>query len=775
MHFSIIENNYGGHLPQSRNKRGILDPVIDKTLGTVQRDSINIQKNCGPDNICIPDLRLSVETLENYILGSKELIVFNVIISNAGEDAFEAGFYMTIPPELNFRKIERIGDVRDTPITCTAPSAATNNTLKCDIGNPLPRGKVAKFKVILWPTQKQGLAPLYNFYLEANSTNPENEGTNFDNYVKRDLRVTVESNLAVKGVSVDEEILYNSTDYVALENATNENEIGPQVVHIYEIRNNGPSTIEEAEVFFLWPYKTIDGDALLYLLNHPETTKNVRCEASQFVNERNVQLDKAQMARSFLVSQGAIERSSLDSNSRFSFSSSSASAGHASGGAVLSEEERKRIDEEENRESAGDASYIHSQRANQAAKEHGGSGSGYQHSSSSSWSSSSKDDGAPITYSASKNRTVFRDGGGNVQISEHSTENYGAATQQGGFRQLHEYPVEGHVHTDISGQQAHSVAAAAVGGAGGAGSASGRRRMMSTQDGEAIIGGNADKINYGSGGFRAGTLDLGRNNVDDDLRQYGSGSGRNSHGSSSHSGSSGLQQSGSSGSYQSGATGSQQSASSGSYQSGSAASNFGKASHGGSQYPQQYQPQFEQEYNGNDDYNEEPQDNYVSPTPTQPQRHYPNNQGIRHYNRFRRDLPRLDDNELKNRLACNNSQCTTIRCVATNLETDSSAWIALRMRIVTQTVKLIASNAPLNLSTMAVARVTRLPYIGETRDNPLQVHEVKIRAVPIPEPKPDIVPLWLIILAACIGVLILLLLIYLLYKVKFGDHLFFPN
>lgn len=72
---------------------------------------------------------------------------------------------------------------------------------------------------------------------------------------------------------------------------------------------------------------------------------------------------------------------------------------------------------------------------------------------------------------------------------------------------------------------------------------------------------------------------------------------------------------------------------------------------------------------------------------------------------------------------------------------------------------------PLNLTTMVVSRVSKVPYIGEPHEKPLKVHEVKIRAIPIPEPKPDIVPLWIIILSACIGVIILLLLIYLLYKV----------
>lgn len=71
---------------------------------------------------------------------------------------------------------------------------------------------------------------------------------------------------------------------------------------------------------------------------------------------------------------------------------------------------------------------------------------------------------------------------------------------------------------------------------------------------------------------------------------------------------------------------------------------------------------------------------------------------------------------------------------------------------------------------MVVSRVARLPYIGEPHEKPLKAHEVKITAVPIPEPKPDIVPLWIIILSACIGVLILLLLIYLLYKVSSFEH-----
>lgn len=44
-----------------RKKRGELDPILDQNRGTIQKDSINIQKNCGPDNVCIPDLKLEIK------------------------------------------------------------------------------------------------------------------------------------------------------------------------------------------------------------------------------------------------------------------------------------------------------------------------------------------------------------------------------------------------------------------------------------------------------------------------------------------------------------------------------------------------------------------------------------------------------------------------------------------------------------------------------------------------------------------------------------------
>lgn len=58
MHYNLKTN---APAVLTRRKRAPLEPIIDLDRGTVQRDSLNILKNCGSDNICIPDLQLHVE------------------------------------------------------------------------------------------------------------------------------------------------------------------------------------------------------------------------------------------------------------------------------------------------------------------------------------------------------------------------------------------------------------------------------------------------------------------------------------------------------------------------------------------------------------------------------------------------------------------------------------------------------------------------------------------------------------------------------------------
>jgi hypothetical protein len=55
-----LRTDSGATVASRRRVTRSLIPVLDQSQDSVRHDSISIQKNCGPDNNCIPDLKLTV-------------------------------------------------------------------------------------------------------------------------------------------------------------------------------------------------------------------------------------------------------------------------------------------------------------------------------------------------------------------------------------------------------------------------------------------------------------------------------------------------------------------------------------------------------------------------------------------------------------------------------------------------------------------------------------------------------------------------------------------
>uniref|UniRef100_A0A182Q008 Integrin alpha-2 domain-containing protein n=1 Tax=Anopheles farauti TaxID=69004 RepID=A0A182Q008_9DIPT len=665
---------------RQRRPRANIEPVLDHNRGTVQRDSINIQKNCGPDNVCVPDLRMEVKSVDNYLLGSNNLLSVEVLITNRGEDAFEAGFYLVVPTGLDFRRVDRIGEAKDVPVLCTAPSAATNKTLKCDIGNPLSSGKVVHFKVILAPSFAAGMGSSYDFYLETNSTNAEVEATQHDNVVSKRIGIVVQTDLSMSGVSLPDEFLYNHSEYRTLEEARTERDIGPQVVHIYEIRNEGPSTIDEAEFYVLWPHETLDGVPLMYLLNQPETHGNIECLPTEYANPLNLAIDSVLARKSFLDKVGV------------SGTSYSSTMGH-----------------------------------------------------------------------------------GRLHVSESS-----------------EYRSHNADHAGLGGRGGLAVGAA-VSSSAAAGSST-RRRMMSQQDGDvpSRTGLVTEFMSLGDysgsagGGSAAAGHDLSR--FEDKFRTQYSQQQTGGVGSSA-----GFQSSSTSSASASETRQTHYSASREQHQHVESATYASNAYHGvangleqGEEEDYDAYDRSEEEY-GDPDLNSGAHGSHraaYQPGGYDPphlkqhlnQGHESVDQKFRYYESFdrrqRRQAPGREESDrtLEEALRCHATRCAIIHCKAGPIGNKDVAFVALRTRVVAHTLHQLSSSAPLHFSTMNVARVLKLPYIGEPRDKPIKTHEIQVLAVPEPTAKPDVVPLWIVVLSACAGALILLLLIYLLSKCGFFER-----
>ena len=98
----------------------------------------------------------------------------------------------------------------------------------------------------------------------------------------------------VDRLSDPDPLRHNSSAYETVEmaNIRHESEIGPELIHIYQVENKGPSDIEEAQVFILWPSFRPNGDPLLYLTSQPIIEGMAKCEIVEDVNPFQVEVDR---------------------------------------------------------------------------------------------------------------------------------------------------------------------------------------------------------------------------------------------------------------------------------------------------------------------------------------------------------------------------------------------------------------------------------------------------------------------------------------------------
>ncbi|XP_019873902.1 integrin alpha-PS2 isoform X2 [Aethina tumida] len=267
-----------------RDPNSFLTPTLDLNAPPSKKDSISIQKNCGSDNVCIPNLAIRADSnVQEYLLGSDTNIMFDVVVSNHGEDAFETTLQIKYPEGVYYKKHE----TREGQHVLCSP--LQNNTIECQIGNPLQAGKIVELTVLFQPYYKEGMPQSYEFDMSVNSTNPEKD-TYKDNNRHFSIKIWIDSKLDLLGVSYPKEVQYNSSRYTA-EEIRRESDIGPQVTHVYNLINKGPATIDESEIFILWPYQTLADKDFLYLLDQPHTLGNVKCEPT-IANYKNYELER---------------------------------------------------------------------------------------------------------------------------------------------------------------------------------------------------------------------------------------------------------------------------------------------------------------------------------------------------------------------------------------------------------------------------------------------------------------------------------------------------
>ncbi|WAQ93469.1 ITA2-like protein [Mya arenaria] len=215
----------------------------------------NIMKNCGQDNVCIPDLTITaMHTHDSYTLGEEKELDILVFVTNKGEDAFESILNITVPEGVEFRKIK--DKKYEIPIFC---NVFNKSFISCDLGNPLPAKSRTNFTLVALPKNITGNEPEMVFRIAVNSSNAENISDYRNNVAEIKIPLQQAANLRIGGKPVPEQFVYTESD---VRQYRQKGVQGP-------LNNRGPTGVKTAMLTIDWPGQDENGLNFLYMDQTP--------------------------------------------------------------------------------------------------------------------------------------------------------------------------------------------------------------------------------------------------------------------------------------------------------------------------------------------------------------------------------------------------------------------------------------------------------------------------------------------------------------------------
>ncbi|XP_078703899.1 integrin alpha-8-like isoform X3 [Branchiostoma floridae x Branchiostoma belcheri] len=268
-------------------------PILNLNQPSRRTKQVNILKDCGADNICVPDLKVFVSMQgTDIVVGSDKQLLMDVVVENHGEGAYEALLSVMLPEGVDF---VGTGNPRGGAIITCNLQEEDQRLLVCDLGNPFTARRT-QLGLRLSTVQLTGNSNSLDFRFSVNSTNAEEAGNEGDNQITFPVPVKVNASISVRGVSLPEQVVFMKMERES-DDITDERDIGPQVTHRYEIRNVGPSDISRSKLKIQWPVHTRTGEDLLYLLAVNVTQGNGRCTVNGDVNHKGVSTHSASAAQ----------------------------------------------------------------------------------------------------------------------------------------------------------------------------------------------------------------------------------------------------------------------------------------------------------------------------------------------------------------------------------------------------------------------------------------------------------------------------------------------
>ncbi|KAI5127763.1 Integrin Alpha-8 [Manis pentadactyla] len=254
-----ISLNYS--LDESTSKEGLdVKPILNHCKENVVTEQAHILVDCGEDNMCIPDLKLSARPDKHQvIIGDENHLMLIINARNEGEGAYEAELFVIIPEEADYVGIEHSSKGLQ-PLSCEYKMENVTRMVVCDLGNPMVAGTNYSLGLRFAVPRLEKTNMSINFDLQIRSSNKDNPDSNF--------------------------IVLPIHNWEPEEVPRKEEGVGPLVEHIYELHHIGPSTISNTLLEVGWPFSA-QHEFLLYIF-HIQALGPLQCQTNPDINPQDI-------------------------------------------------------------------------------------------------------------------------------------------------------------------------------------------------------------------------------------------------------------------------------------------------------------------------------------------------------------------------------------------------------------------------------------------------------------------------------------------------------
>ncbi|XP_026092705.1 integrin alpha-5-like [Carassius auratus] len=274
--------------PQAAADRYGLRPILNYQTAELIEQKAQILLDCGEDNICVPDLKLSVQgDRKEVYIGDDNSLTLTFNAKNDGGGAYEAELYVVLPPEADYSGIARNNESL-AQLTCSYEMENQTRYLSCDLGNPMKSGTSVWAGLRFTVPRLKDTHKFVQFDLQIRS---KNENNSQSEVVPYKLEVVVRSDVILHGVSRPDKVFFPPPNWKVTKNVIVEQDVGPSVKHTYELVNNGPSRISHTLLQLQCPMM-LQRSRFIYPVE-VTTEGPVNCTTHNIVNPLNLTLQQS--------------------------------------------------------------------------------------------------------------------------------------------------------------------------------------------------------------------------------------------------------------------------------------------------------------------------------------------------------------------------------------------------------------------------------------------------------------------------------------------------